>query len=103
MVNGYCISGSNNTDAYTVFGASGNCKNGTGDVREVAAYSRTYGNIKVKLYSMDWYHIANPQSFSTSVDAILNQKSTSAASSGLMIPEATILTMVFLTLFSSML
>lgn len=102
IINGYCISGSNDTDDYTVFGASDNCQNGTGDIREVEAYSLRYGRYRVTLYSMDVYRISNVVSFDTSVEAILSppEDSSSAASSSLKLPTvATIMTLVFLLAF----
>ena len=102
LVNGYCISGSNDTDAYTVFGASDNCQNGTGDIREVEAYSWTYGRYKVTLYSMDVYRISNTVSFDTSVAAILSppEDRASAAIGNLKTPTVTMIsTLVFLFAF----
>ena len=102
LVNGYCISGSNDTDDYTVFGASDNCQNGTGDIREVEAYDWRYGRYRVTLYSMDVYRISNVVSFDTSVANILSspEDSSSAAASTLKLSTvATVMTLVFLLAF----
>ena len=102
LVNGYCISGSNDTDAYTVFGASENCQNGIGDIREVEAYNWRYGRYRVTLYSMDVYRISNPVSFDSSVVAILSppeDRASGAAGSLKTATVATALALLFIFAF----
>ena len=71
LIKGYCASGSNDTEDYTLFGESDNCQNGIGDIR-VTTVRRGSQYYRYYLYSMDVYRISNLVSFEESVQQILN-------------------------------
>lgn len=68
---GYCISGSSSLDSYSASGSSGLCTNGTGDY-----------NSRFRVFSMDIYEVSNQQSFSDSVQEIVQPNTTATPTSG---------------------